>query len=856
MKNQLIILLLTLCSLGFSQNTIENPEYGYSTYPGEILKIEMHDTITVMHFKIKKLPWGYFHLHEESYIITGKDADKKFVTKLTGANYGRNDFPESGEVTYQLYFPALDKNVKTFDFGVEKDRGWHVYDIVIKEDQSIIRLPKELRGNWLLADGSNRWDYGFNGKNAIVERKVWKYKSVDQKGKKYTITLENNNDTKTVYAKLGKNGIVSLGNSTNELVNYSLEKVFDPDVKIQDDMVFNTIDFDLGSTTYSGVVKGFSDNFEQKTGMVYVDNPFIGDQESHLIKINDDGSFKTNFPITHPQTVFVRMPNGAFSVFVEPNKETFHYLDGSKSFFMGDNAKINTDLLALKDIQNIVDIKVRKEIGTLSPEEYKSICIEMNEENLKKLDAFQKNNHISNKALQIKNWDLKLQFYQSLLGYDMYRSSLQSQNNRAKKEEDKYAYTEFEISDDYYDFLPKGIINERLPLLTSNYYFFVNRLVYADILNPQLSSKLTNVEIADWLQKNDIELSAEELNMVEMSKKIETPEILAKEEEFREKYGNIEKKFYKKYTQKEQIEVFNSFMKEGKGNEHNHFILNMVVYLDQKGIKLSQEEEEMVEALKILKSPEEIEAERQFNIDYRVAQHLFYKKYKDHQSEIFNYRKKSSRDNKIKEFFGVREAFLYDVISLNDAYKRLKDYDVYSDDELAIIQKDIKSPFLKEYIATANKRTKEKIKLNKNKGDYNVHEVEKSEGDELFDAMIDKFKGKVVYVDFWATWCGPCKLGIKRIVPLKEEMIDEDVVFLYITNQSSPENTWKNAIANIKGEHYRVSKDEWNYLVDKFKITGIPHYTLVNKEGDIVKPKLNHMTNDRLRSVLKEEINK
>ena len=122
--------------------------------------------------------------------------------------------------------------------------------------------------------------------------------------------------------------------------------------------------------------------------------------------------------------------------------------------------------------------------------------------------------------------------------------------------------------------------------------------------------------------------------------------------------------------------------------------------------------------------------------------------------------------------------------------------------------------------------------------------------------MLDKFKGKVVYVDFWATWCAPCKSGIKRIKPLKDEMADEDVVFLYVTNQTSPEKTWKNAIANIKGEHYRVSDDEWNYLSQKFNISGIPHYTLVDRNGKVVKPKLRPNSNDRLKGILKAELEK
>ncbi len=855
MKTHTLTILLTfICSFAFSQKVIENPEYGFSTYPGEITKIEMRDTTTVLHFKIKTLPWGYFHLFQESYIQNLSGDNKLFVSKVTGANFKRNDFPPSGEVMYQLYFPPLSNTVKTIDFGVEKERGWRVHDIILQEDENSLLLPKELRGNWLLADGSNRWDYGFNSKYAIVDGSIWNYESIDKKGGKYKVILENGGDLKTIYAKLDKVGDVAFGNAAKALKSYSLTKVFNPDFKLKEDGGFKDLTFALDSTTYSGVIKGFSDKMEQKTAMIYVNNVFKGGQESHLVKINDDGSFQSKFPLTHPQTVFVRLFSGAYTVFLEPNKKTFHFIDGKASFFMGDNAQVNSDLDALKDITFRLGMKERKEIGKTAPETYKETCFKLRENTLNELATYQKSNFVSQKALQIKNLDLDLSFYQELLGYDMYRRSLQHQNEKAKKEADKMPYKEFEVSESYYDFLPNDVADNSLLALSNGYYFFVNRLIYADIFKANLNSKLTSVDIANWLQENDVELTDEELNMVAGSKQIETPEAIEKEVEFRKAYGDTEQEFYKKY--KNHFSDVQAYIKSNDAPKQSHFILDVVGYLNEKDIKITEDEADMVEALRTLKSPEEIEAESSFNNKFSEAVISFRKKYQDDYSKISSARRYTARDKKIKAFFGKENAFLFDVIKMQELSKPFEDYIVYSDDALVNAQQELNTPFLKNYLALSNAQTIEKMEINKIKGGYNVNEVEKNEGDELFDAMLKKFKGKVVYVDFWATWCGPCKSGIKRIAPLKEEMKDDNVVFLYITNQSSPEDTWENSIANIKGEHYRVSSDEWNYLADKFSISGIPHYTLVNKNGEVVKPKMGYLPNDRLKTILKTEMTK
>lgn len=105
------------------------------------------------------------------------------------------------------------------------------------------------------------------------------------------------------------------------------------------------------------------------------------------------------------------------------------------------------------------------------------------------------------------------------------------------------------------------------------------------------------------------------------------------------------------------------------------------------------------------------------------------------------------------------------------------------------------------------------------------------------DVSLTDFKGKVVYIDIWATWCGPCKAQIPALKKLEEEYHDKDLVFIGISVDADKDHQkWTDFVKKeeLKGIQLFASDKEKKEMMDFYQIKGIPRFLLIAKDGKVI----------------------
>lgn len=103
-------------------------------------------------------------------------------------------------------------------------------------------------------------------------------------------------------------------------------------------------------------------------------------------------------------------------------------------------------------------------------------------------------------------------------------------------------------------------------------------------------------------------------------------------------------------------------------------------------------------------------------------------------------------------------------------------------------------------------------------------------------AQLSDFRGKVIYLNFWASWCAPCMKKMDQMKSIRNKAMDKNVVFLNVSLDRE-ESKWKKALAekNFIGEHVWADGNIDSKVAKDYEIRILPQYYIIDKNGNFAE---------------------
>jgi thiol-disulfide isomerase/thioredoxin len=124
-----------------------------------------------------------------------------------------------------------------------------------------------------------------------------------------------------------------------------------------------------------------------------------------------------------------------------------------------------------------------------------------------------------------------------------------------------------------------------------------------------------------------------------------------------------------------------------------------------------------------------------------------------------------------------------------------------------------------------------------------------------YNELIAKHQGKLIYVDFWASWCRPCLKEIPSLKEIEKAYADQEIVFVRISKDK--ENTaWIRTCEKygIADNSYLVKNPYNSRQLERMKIDYIPHYLLYDQNGEIIQGYAPRPSDPELVAILDQKL--
>lgn len=111
-------------------------------------------------------------------------------------------------------------------------------------------------------------------------------------------------------------------------------------------------------------------------------------------------------------------------------------------------------------------------------------------------------------------------------------------------------------------------------------------------------------------------------------------------------------------------------------------------------------------------------------------------------------------------------------------------------------------------------------------------------GESTFAQLLEKHEGKKIVIDFWASWCKDCIVGLPKVTELMKKTKKSDVAYVFISVDEDA-GKWKMAIDkfSIQGDHFQTQAGWKNALTNYINLDWIPRYIVIDEHGKVIVPK-------------------
>jgi len=800
MKTTLFCILLLLSGI-VSAQTIDHPPFkARSGSISNITRIERTPENTRVYIHAIFRPHWWIMEDGDTYLEDAATGKKYLFKSAEGIELKKEVYmPDSGTMDYVLVFEPLPSETQTIHFLNPTDPEGNIYDISLvlqkKKDSSPLAT---IKCNWFKTDGSGSWEYGVYDSISILNNRIYINENIRKKGKRIEMTLKDreSQEEMTLSFTPQKDGTCKIQQKGAEELVYSKERT--PITQVAAEPDFKQF-FRQDSTYLQGYINGYDPRLGFDTGLIYLSNELTREDYPTVIQIAPNGSFSCRFIINHPIESSVVLGHNWIPFYIEPGQTLTMYIDWEAVMarsrardyyyplhnvhYMGSTAYIGKALKYVDDLFVFRYEDFSKMQKELTPAQFVERCEPMFRRWSEQADSLVAANRYVGRAARLVRNTARISQGYKMFDFVMNRSYLARENkdNEVLKVKEDSAY---------YNFLRQMPLNDSIIVADKNFSSFINRLEYMNFARAmgdtttvemgKIAYKYPEKSVLTYLKKNGVVLTPEQEKMRKDSEDRAGKTVTREISEL-----IAETKIWEELREKYK-DLFEAYRKENEV---------------KNDVSVSIDENQKAEDEKIM----------------RINQ--FFE----------NQREKSGRLDTIVGYVPL----VSQIIALRSLPFDLKQLDREGARSLLDKEKQlINHPFM---LAEAERLYAQAFPL-QNDSTYALPE---GPATEILRNIIKAHAGKALFIDFWATFCGPCRSGIEHTAGLRQQYKDHpDFQFIYITSdRESPEKTYNEYVEkNLKGEAcYRIPQADYNYLRQLFHFNGIPHYEWIEKDGTVLR---------------------